>query len=119
MMRPLAVAYPDDVLRSVADRMAAHCIGMIPVLDRAEPGRFLGLVTQFDLLAARQKLLEEERHAERVLTLRRVGPKQNSVASGHQNPAAPSEDVVPMAGVGGAGQAADCKGHRRGWLTTL
>ncbi len=34
-----------------------------------------GLITQFDLLAARQKLLEEERHAERVLNLRRIAPR--------------------------------------------
>jgi hypothetical protein len=31
----------------------------------------VGLVTQFDLLDARQKLLEEERKAERVLLVRR------------------------------------------------
>ena len=32
----------------------------------------IGLITQFDLLEARQKLLEEERRAERVLLVRRV-----------------------------------------------
>lgn len=42
--------------------------------DRADHCRLDGLVTQFDLLEARQKLLEEERHAERVLTLRRLRP---------------------------------------------
>jgi CIC family chloride channel protein len=70
MMRPTAVAYPDEVLRLVADRMAAFGLGVLPVVDRGQPGRLDGLVTQFDLLGARQKLLEEERHAERVLTLR-------------------------------------------------
>jgi predicted transcriptional regulator len=72
MLRPLVTAYPDEVLRSVADRMAAHGIGVIPVVDRDDSHRIDGLVTQFDLLEARQKLLQEERHAERVLTLRRV-----------------------------------------------
>ena len=42
------------------------------VVDRVHAHHLDGLITQFDLLAARQKLLEEERHAERVLTLRRV-----------------------------------------------
>jgi CIC family chloride channel protein len=74
MVPPRAIAYPDEVLRSVADRMAVHGIGVIPVVDRADPVCLVGFVTQFDLLAARQKLLEEERHAERVLTLRRVSP---------------------------------------------
>jgi CIC family chloride channel protein len=72
MVNPTAVAHADEILRSVADRMAAFGVGAIPVVDRLDPTKFDGLVTQFDLLAARQKLLEEERHAERVLTLRRV-----------------------------------------------
>jgi H+/Cl- antiporter ClcA len=72
MIAAVAVAYPDEILRAVADRMAAQGVGVIPVVDRADPGHLDGLITQFDLLQARQKLLEEERHAERVLTLRRV-----------------------------------------------
>ena len=72
MVTPTAVAYPDEILRAVADRMAALKLGVLPVVDRQDPRRLNGLVTQFDLLDARQKLLEEERHAERVLTLRRV-----------------------------------------------
>ncbi len=71
MMDPMATAFPDEILRVVADRMAANALGVLPVVERDEPGRLCGLVTQFDLLSARQKLLEEERHAERVLTLRR------------------------------------------------
>ncbi|HVA09686.1 MAG TPA: chloride channel protein [Acidimicrobiales bacterium] len=64
-----AVAYPDELLRSVADRMASLGLGVLPVVDRANRDHLDGLITQFDLLQARQKLLEEERHAERVLTL--------------------------------------------------
>lgn len=66
-----AVAYPDEILRTVADRMAEHGVGVLPVVDRTAPDHLVGLVTQFDLLAARQKLLDEERLAERVLTIRR------------------------------------------------
>jgi chloride channel protein, CIC family len=72
MHPPHAVAFPDEVLRSVADRMAAAGAGVVPVVDRDDPDRLVGLLTQFDLLMARQKLLEEERRAERVLSLRRV-----------------------------------------------
>jgi H+/Cl- antiporter ClcA len=72
MIAPLALAYPDEILRSVADRMAALGLGVLPVVDRTDTGHLEGLLTEFDLLRARQKLLEEERHAERVLTLRRV-----------------------------------------------
>ena len=63
-----------------------HGLGVLPVVERADADRLVGLVTQFDLLQARQKLLEEERHAERVLTLRRATPK--SVSS---DPAEPEE----------------------------
>ncbi len=72
MILPTALAHPDEILRSIADRMAALGVGVIPVVDRNDTGHLDGLITQFDLLNARQKLLEEERHAERVLTLRRV-----------------------------------------------
>jgi len=75
MIAPTALAYPDEILRSVADRMAGLGVGVIPVVDRADIKHLCGLITQFDLLAARQKLLEEERHAERVLELRRVAPR--------------------------------------------
>ena len=72
MITSPSVARPDEVLRNVADRMAALGLGALPVVDPARPQRLEGLVTQFDLLEARQKLLEEERHAERILTLRKV-----------------------------------------------
>ncbi len=77
MVSSISVSYPDEILRRVADRMAALKLGALPVVDRSEATRLDGLITQFDLVAARQKLLEEERHAERVLTLRRVTMRPN------------------------------------------
>jgi len=76
MLGPSAVAYPDEILRTVADRMAETGLGVLPVVDRADGRRLKGLVTQFALLTARGKMLEEERRAERVLTLRRVRERQ-------------------------------------------
>ena len=76
--------------------MAALGVGVIPVVDRADTGHLDGLVTQFDLLEARQKLLEEERHAERVLTLRRVrADNDGTAASSDRNR---SEDTTSHAG---------------------
>lgn len=77
MLTPVGLAYPDEILRTIADRMAHVRLGVLPVVDRADATRFVGLVTQFDLLDARQKLLEEERKAERVLLVRR--PSDQSV----------------------------------------
>jgi CIC family chloride channel protein len=67
MVQGLVVAYPDETLREVADRMAEHQVGVMPVVEHGHPDVLRGIVTQFDLLAARERALEEERHRERVL----------------------------------------------------
>jgi chloride channel protein, CIC family len=71
-------AYPDEILRSVADRMAEHSVSAIPVIDRRDATHLDGLVTQFDLLKAREKLLVEERRTERVLSLKRITARGRS-----------------------------------------
>ena len=48
------VAFPDEVLRAVAGRMAAHEVDELTVVDR-ETGLPVGVVTVFDLLAARRR----------------------------------------------------------------
>jgi H+/Cl- antiporter ClcA len=95
MEAPVAVAYPDEILRAVADRMAGLDVGVIPVIDRRDRTRLAGLITQFDLLRARQKLLEEERHAERVLTVRRVtvAPQSTDPTDGAGDGA--TDDALP------------------------
>jgi H+/Cl- antiporter ClcA len=70
----LVVAYPDETLREAADRMAEHWLGALPVVTRGQPRRLLGIVTEFDLLKARQRQLEEERLRERVLRFGRPAP---------------------------------------------
>ena len=92
MIPPVAIAHPEEILRSVADRMAALGVGVIPVVDRADTGRLDGLISQFDLLTARQKLLEEERHAERVLTLRRVASSGVRATGTATEPDEPAHD---------------------------
>jgi chloride channel protein, CIC family len=65
------VTHPDETLRQAADRMLARDHGVLPVVDRDDPERLVGLVTQFDLLRAHERVLVEERHRERPLALRR------------------------------------------------
>ncbi len=86
MLSAPAVAYPDEILRSIADRMAALGLGVLPVVVRSNRTQLVGLVTQFDLLNARQKPLEEERHAERVLTLRQMVNRRNGSAGAPSHP---------------------------------
>jgi chloride channel protein, CIC family len=64
------VAYPDETLRSVAARMITANVWRLPVVARDDPHRLLGLISQRELLRARERLLVEERERERVLHLR-------------------------------------------------
>jgi CIC family chloride channel protein len=93
MMAPVAVAHPDEILRVVAHRMASMDITAMPVVDRADPTRLDGLISMFDLLGARQRLLEEERHAERVLQLRRLGRPRRARPAGPAVPALPEPEA--------------------------
>jgi H+/Cl- antiporter ClcA len=72
LMVPAAVAYGDETLRTAADRMAATGLGLLPVVERSEPTHLLGLLRQSDLLRARERLLVEERHRERIIRPRRL-----------------------------------------------
>lgn len=70
MRRELVLAYPDETLRAAAERMAAHSVGVLPVVERDDPACMRGIITHFDLLSARRRQLAEERHRERILRLR-------------------------------------------------
>jgi CBS domain-containing protein len=64
------VAYADEPLRLVVNRMAETGLTRFPVVEREDTRKLVGMVSLSDLLRARTRSLEEERHRERVLTLR-------------------------------------------------
>ncbi|MGZ4276462.1 MAG: chloride channel protein [Solirubrobacteraceae bacterium] len=67
LARAPVVAHADETLRHVADRMAAGGHGVLPVVAAGDATRMVGLVTQFDLLRAHERVLVEERHRARPL----------------------------------------------------
>jgi len=67
--KPL-VAFADEPLRAVVNRMAETGFTRFPVLDPNGDGRIVGMVALNDLLHARTRNLEEERARERVLRIR-------------------------------------------------
>jgi CBS domain-containing protein len=71
------VAYPDEPLRTFVYRMAETGFTRFPVVDRDDPRKLLGIVSLNDLLKARVRNLEEERHRERVLHVRLLFPARN------------------------------------------
>jgi chloride channel protein, CIC family len=63
------VAYPDEPLRVVIYRMAETGLTRFPVVSPKDPAELLGIVSLYDLLRARVRALEEERHRERILSI--------------------------------------------------
>ena len=65
-----AISYPDDTLREIANKLATAHVTRAPVVDRADPGRVVGVITLAQLLHARRQDLHEEHHRERLLIVR-------------------------------------------------
>jgi CBS domain-containing protein len=69
MIKNVITAFPEESLRVIADRMAANHVGVLPVVDTMETKKLCGLITQFELLTARNRILQEERKRERILKI--------------------------------------------------
>jgi H+/Cl- antiporter ClcA len=69
------VAFADEPLRVVVNRMAETGRTELPVVERARPTILLGRLTLHDTLKARVRHLEEERRRERLLPLSLVVPR--------------------------------------------
>jgi chloride channel protein, CIC family len=74
MRDPTALTHGDQTLRHVAELMSHAEVNRVPVVDRDEPGKVIGIVTLTQLLAARQRDQQEARERERVLRVRLVAP---------------------------------------------
>lgn len=72
------VAFSDEPLRAVVNRMADSGYTRFPVLDPSGDGKIVGMVALRDLLRARSKSLEDERARERVLRIRMPFGRQAS-----------------------------------------
>ncbi len=65
------VGYEDELVGSLADRMAAGDIGRVPILRRID-GRLVGLVARRDLLRVRANVVRQERDREILIRFRAV-----------------------------------------------
>ena len=70
LVKDPVIAYPDEPLRVVVERMAQSGLTRFPVVERGEEGRLVGLIGLRDLLSARTRNLAAERERERVLRVR-------------------------------------------------
>ncbi|MDE3132026.1 MAG: chloride channel protein, partial [Acidobacteriota bacterium] len=74
------VTHSDITLREAANFIAEQGVTRLPVVDREEPDRLLGMVTLVDLLAGRLVDLQEERDTARVFRLRPLIPRHRPPA---------------------------------------
>lgn len=63
------IAYADEPLRFVVQRMASTGLTKFPVVERSAPGRPIGMIALTDLLKARVAHIESEERREQVLRL--------------------------------------------------
>jgi chloride channel protein, CIC family len=70
LTKSTVVAYPEEPLRLVVNRMAATGLTVFPVVKQDETRELMGLIALPDLLKARELSVVEEHHRERVLRLR-------------------------------------------------
>ncbi|MGA2832407.1 MAG: chloride channel protein [Terracidiphilus sp.] len=78
------VAYTDEPLRVVVNRMAETGLTRFPVLEPGSGGKIAGMVALGDLLQARTRNLEDERARERVLRIRMPFGRPKKKTSGQE-----------------------------------
>jgi chloride channel protein, CIC family len=98
--REAILAYADDPLRVVVNRMAEKGVTRMPVVERGNR-KFLGMISLDDLLKARSRHLEEEHRREQTLWLpyfgrnRAVAGKLGNAANPVASPASPASGKRP------------------------
>jgi CIC family chloride channel protein len=55
----LITAYPDESLRDVVQKLEAKEVGRIPVVDRKDPSRLVGVLRRYDILKAYLKAISK------------------------------------------------------------
>ena len=70
MQEKPVVAHADEPLRVVVYRMAETGFTRFPVVESEKSRKLVGMISLNDLLRARSRSLEEERHRERVIRIR-------------------------------------------------
>jgi CBS domain-containing protein len=100
------VTNPDEGLRQAAQRMIGSGLGRLPVVDRSDPGKLVGILAHRDVLKAMARRLEEENQRERffqVANLLLRSAQKAGPAKVPQGPAAPPAELPADRGPGEEG----------------
>lgn len=52
LTKGLIVTYPDESVQTALDKMYENNVGRLPVVDRADPNRLVGIITRSDVVRA-------------------------------------------------------------------
>ncbi len=81
LCRPPKFVYDDSTARQAANHMVNHDIGRLPVVDRAQPPRLVGIVTRSDILSAYRRRIEENEAQRPEIRVRRISKKIRALPS--------------------------------------
>ncbi len=70
--RPAAVIFEDQTVRDAADHMVRQQVGRLPVVERNQPAKVVGIITRSDLLEAHERRLHAAERRRRAASVRRV-----------------------------------------------
>ncbi len=77
MTRNLVVAYPDETLWDVMRKFGIHDVSRLPVVDRNNPRRLIGLIRRRDIIRAYNMAIARRAELEQRLQERALGPVEN------------------------------------------
>ncbi|MEO6908237.1 MAG: chloride channel protein, partial [Abditibacteriaceae bacterium] len=73
--RPLAIVFEDSNMREAADHMVREKVGRLPVVERENPDRVVGIITREDVLSAHKLRLDNLNKQERLMHPRQKARK--------------------------------------------
>jgi CBS domain-containing protein len=76
IVRAPVVVFDDSSLRDAADQMVAEGVGRLPVVERDEPHRLVGIISRSDLLSAHAPRIDAASRVQRARTLASWGPRR-------------------------------------------
>jgi CBS domain-containing protein len=76
IVRPPVVVFEDNSLRDAADQMVAEGVGRLPVVERDEPHRLVGIISRSDLLSAHEPRLNAASRVQRGRPLGSWAPRR-------------------------------------------
>ncbi len=80
LSRPPVVIYDDSSLREAADQMVREKVGRLPVVQRSDTRKVVGIITRSDLLGAHAGRLASEQRSEPIMEVPRRWWKRETAA---------------------------------------